>query len=117
MFNNINNILESNNNNNNSNNILIQNNTSNYYNIINNNNSITVNSFDDNPINPSSNSNSLSLKKEKIMFNLKYSTEEVIKEESEPGGNSAGSSKIGSGINKNDINSSLGAKVKEENSY
>ena len=115
-FKNNGNIFE-NNNNNNSNNILIQNNTSNYYNIINNNNSITVNSFDDNPINPSSNSNSLSLKKEKIMFNLKYSTKEVIKEESEQGGGSAGSSKIGSGINKNDINSSFGAKVKEENSY
>ena len=115
-FKNNSNIFE-NNNNNNSNNILIQNNTSNYYNIINNNNSITVNSFDDNPINPSSNSNSLSLKKEKIMFNLKYTTKEVIKEESEQGGGSAGSSKIGSGINKNDINSSFGAKVKEENSY
>ena len=101
------------NNNNNSNNILIQNNTSNYYNIINNNNNITVNSFDDNPINPS-NSNTLSLKKEKIMFNLKYSTKEVIKEESEQGGMSAGSSKIASGINKNEFNSSFGANVIEE---
>ena len=101
------------NNNNNSNNILIQNNTSNYYNIINNNNNIMVNSFDDNPINPSSN-NSLSLKKEKIMFNLKYGTKEVIKEESEQGGMSAGSSKINSGINKNEFNSSFGANAIEE---
>ncbi len=101
------------NNNNNSNNILIQNNTSNYYNIINNNNNIMVNSFDDNPINPSTN-NSLSLKKEKIMFNLKYNTKEVIKEESEQGGMSAGSSKINSGINKNEFNSSFGANAIEE---
>ena len=99
--------------NNNSNNILIQNNTSNYYNIINNNNNIMVNSFDDNPINQSNN-NSLSLKKEKIMFNLKYNTKEVIKEESEQGGMSEGASKINSGINKNEFNSSFGANVIEE---
>ena len=95
-----------NNNNNNSNNILIQNNTSNYYNIINNNNNIMVNSLDENPINQI-NSNSLNLKKDKIMFTLKYGTKEVIKEESEQGGMSVVSSKIGSGINKDGINSSF----------
>ena len=96
--------------NNNSNNILIQNNTSNFYNIINNNNNIMVNSFDDTSMN--SNSNTLSLKKDKIMFNLKYSTREVIKEESEQGGMSALSSKRGS-ANKND-NSSFGVNLMEE---
>ena len=104
---------------NNSNSILIQNNTSNFYNIINNNNNITVNSYDDpknqtaSNTNSNSNSNSLSIKKEKIMLNLKYSTKEVIKEESEPGGMSMGSSRIN---NKNDLNSSFGVHVAEEKS-
>ena len=102
---------------NNSNSILIQNNTSNFYNIINNNNNITVNSYDDPKnqtalnTNSNSNSNSLSIKKEKIMLNLKYSANEVIKEESEPGGMSMGSSRIN---NKNDLNSSFGVHVAEE---
>ena len=102
-------------NNNNSNNILIQNNTSNFYNIINNNNNIMVNSLDDNPINTNTNTNtnSLSIKKEKIMFNLKYSTKEVIKEESEQGGNSIGSS---GNNNKKELNSSFGVNVIEEKS-
>ena len=100
------------NNNNTSNNILIQNNTSNFYNIINNNNNIMVNSFDDNSMN--THSNTLSIKKDKIMINLKYNTEEVIKEESEPGGVSMGSSKNGSGNNKNELNSSFGARPPEE---
>ena len=99
---------------NNSNNILIQNNTSNFYNIINNNNNITVNSLDDNSINQTNtNTNSLSIKKEKIMFNLKYNTKEVIKEESEQGGNSIGSS---GNNNKNELNSSFGVHVIEEKS-
>ena len=102
---------------NNSNSILIQNNTSNFYNIINNNNNITVNSYDDpknqTASNSNSNSNSLSIKKEKIMLNLKYSTREVIKEESEPGGMSMCSSRIN---NKNELNSSFGAHVAEEKS-
>ena len=101
---------------NNSNNILIQNNTSNFYNIINNNNNIMVNSLDDNTINQTNmntNTNSLSIKKEKIMFNLKYNTKEVIKEESEQGGNSIGSS---GNNNKNDLNSSFGVHVIEEKS-
>ena len=100
---------------NNSKNILIQNNTSNFYNIINNNNNIVVNSLDD-PINQTTsntNSNSLSIKKEKIMLNLKYSTKEVIKEESEPGGNSVGSS---GNNNKNEDISGFGVHVDEEKS-
>ena len=94
---------------------MIQNNTSNFYNIINNNNNIVVNSLDD-PINQTTsntNSNSLSIKKEKIMLNLKYSTKEVIKEESEPGGMSMCSSRIN---NKNELNSSFGVHVAEEKS-
>ena len=100
---------------NNSNSILIQNNTSNFYNIINNNNNIMVNSLDD-PMNPTAsntNTNSLNIKKEKIMFNLKYTTKEVIKEESEPGGNSVGSS---GNNNKGELNSSFGVHVVEEKS-
>ena len=100
---------------NNSNSILIQNNTSNFYNIINNNNNIMVNSIDNNMNQTASNtnSNSLSIKKEKIMFNLKYTTKEVIKEESEQGGNSVGSS---GNNNKNEQNSSFGVHVVEEKS-
>ena len=74
-----------------------------------------VNSIDNNMNQTASNtnSNSLSIKKEKIMFNLKYSTKEVIKEESEQGGNSVGSS---GNNNKNEQNSSFGVHVVEEKS-
>ena len=106
----------------NSNNILIQNNTNNFYNIINNNNNIMMNSIDDKTINNnttnssnnkniSSNNNTLSLKKEKSIYLLKYNTKEVIKEESEHGGMSAGS---GSSNNKNKSNSGLGLNPSEE---
>ena len=78
------------NNNNTSNNILIQNNTNNIYNIINNNNNIMMNSIDDHT---AKNMGVNTTKKEKFMFNFKYNTEEVIKEESEHGGNSLASSK------------------------
>ena len=74
-----------------------------------------VNSLDD-PMNPTAsntNTNSLNIKKEKIMFNLKYTTKEVIKEESEPGGNSVGSS---GNNNKGELNSSFGVHVVEEKS-
>ena len=107
----------------NSNNILIQNNTSNYYNIINNNNNIIMNTFEDknnNPINQNNNNNnylntnSLSIKKDTMFFNMKYATKEVIKEESEPGGVSPISSKRFSPINKNE-NSSFGVNVNEDN--
>ena len=107
---------------NSSNNILIQNNTNNFYNIINNNNNIMMNSIDDKTINNnttnssnnkniSSNNNTLSLKKEKSIYLLKYNTKEVIKEESEHGGMSAGS---GSSNNKNKSNSGLGLNASEE---
>ena len=103
----------------NSNSILIQNNTNNFYNIINNNNNIMVKSLDNNSINTintnnsSSTSNNLNIKKDKFTtFNIKYSTKEVIKEESEQGGMSAMSSGIN---NKNELNSSFGANVVKEN--
>ena len=96
---------------NNSNNILIQNNTSNFYNIINNNNNIMMNSIEDHtPKNVSVNST----KKEKFMFNFKYNTEEVIKEESEHGGNSIASSKNVSDKNKNLFNSNGSEQNAEE---
>ena len=96
----------------NSNSILIQNNTNNFYNIINNNNNIMIKSLDNNSINTnnsSSTSNNLNVKKDKFTtFNIKYSTKEVIKEESEQGGMSAMSSEIN---NKNELNSSFGVNV------
>ena len=84
----------------NSNSILIQNNTNNFYNIINNNNNIMIKPVDNNPINKSnSNPNYFNTKKDKILLNIKYSTKEVIKEESEQGGMSAMSSGIGNNKN------------------
>ena len=64
--------------NNTSNNILIQNNTSNFYNIINNNNNISMKAVDD------SQNTITKLKKENYLSGNKYSTQDVIKEESEP---------------------------------
>ena len=96
----------------NSNSILIQNNNNNFYNIINNNNKIMFKSLDNNSINTnnsSSTSNNLNIKKDKFTtFNIKYSTKEVIKEESEQGGMSAMSSGTN---NKNELNSSFGVNV------
>ena len=98
----------------NSNSILIQNNTNNFYNIINNNNNIMIKPVDNNPINKSnSNPNYFNTKKDKILLNIKYSTKEVIKEESEQGGMSAMSSGIGN--NKNELNSSFGVNINKEN--
>ena len=74
-----NNDLFNSNHNNTSSNILIQNNTSNIYNIINNNNNITLKTQDDSQ-------NTLSgLKNERVSnLGIKYKSEDVIKEESEP---------------------------------
>ena len=94
-------------------NILIQNNTNNFINIINNNNNIMIKSLNDNPFNQRNfDSNSVSVKKEKIMYNLKYGTKEVIKEESEQGGISPESSR---NKNKNELNSSFGVDINKEN--
>ena len=96
-------------------NILIQNNTNNFINIINNNNNIMIKSLNDSPspINQRKfNSNAISVKNEKIMYNLKYGTDEVIKEESEHGGISHASSK---NKNKNELNSSFGVDINKEN--
>ena len=94
-------------------NILIQNNTNNFINIINNNNNIMVKSLNNNPINQrNSKSNSVSFNKEKIIYNLKYGTKEIIKEESEHGGISFASS---GNKNKNELNSSFGVDINKEN--
>ena len=94
-------------------NILIQNNTNNFINIINNNNNIMIKSLNDNPFNQRNfDSNSVSVKKEKIMYNLRYETKEVIKEESEQGGISAESSR---NKNKNELTSSFGVDINKEN--
>ena len=94
-------------------NILIQNNTNNFINIINNNNNIMVKSLNNNPINQrNSKSNSVSFNKEKIIYNLKYGTKEIIKEESEHGGISFASS---GNKNKNELNSSFEVDINKEN--
>ena len=94
-------------------NILIQNNTNNFINIINNNNNIMIKSLNDNTINQRNfDSNHVSVQKEKIMYNLRYGTKEVIKEESEQGGISAESSR---NKNKNELNSSFGVDINKEN--
>ena len=94
-------------------NILIQNNTNNFINIINNNNNIMIKSLNDKTINQRNfNSNAVSVKKEKIMFNLRYGTKEVIKEESEIGAISGVSS---GNRNKNELNNNFEADIDKEN--
>ena len=94
-------------------NILIQNNTNNFINIINNNNNIMIKSLNDNTINQRNfDPNHVSVQKEKIMYNLRYGTKEVIKEESEQGGISPESSR---NKNKNELNSSFGVDINKEN--